>query len=255
MTALAPGPTNRWHYGGTVDVTLYNADASSALALDVLSGANAVALQSVEGTWEIVQFREAELVGPGTYRLSVLLRGQLGTEDATAAGIDAGVRVVVLDGTLAALPFDLNEVGLTRTYRVGPLAEGVGGANATTFDFVGTARGLTPYAPVHGEARLRTSDDALLLSWVRRTRVGGDVWAAGDVPLGESAESYQLEILDGSTVVRTVVTSEPTYTYSAADQTADFGARPDPVSFRVGQYSPGVTLGTLHEVTVDVKQP
>ncbi|UOM33838.1 glycoside hydrolase/phage tail family protein [Acuticoccus sp. I52.16.1] len=250
---LAPGPAHRWHRGGSVDVRLFNAAASSAPEMDVLSGANALAIEASEGLWEVVQYRDAVLIGDGVYRLSVLLRGQLGTEDAAATHIAAGARVVMLDRSLASLPVDIDEVGLLRNYRVGPLAEGIGGPNTTEFTFTATGRGMLPFAPAHGRAR-RESDGALTLSWVRRTRVGGDRWGAGDVPLGESAESYRLEILDGETVVRTVTTSAPTFSYALADQTADFGGAPDPVSFRVGQYSPGFALGTLYEVTVDVQQ-
>ncbi|WP_226576813.1 baseplate multidomain protein megatron [Acuticoccus sediminis] len=255
VSDLPPGPTSRWHRGGSVDVRLFNAAVSSAPEMDVLSGANAVAIETGSGLWEIMQFRDAELTGERTYRLSVLLRGQLGTEDATAAGIEAGARLVLLDGSLATIPLELDEVGLPRSYRVGPLTEGVGGPNVTDFAFVGTGRALVPYSPVHGRVRRRASDDALEISWVRRTRIGGDRWGPGDVPLGESSESYRLEILDGATVVRTTATSEPTYTYPLADQMADFGEPPDTLSFRVGQHSPGFALSTLYEVTVDVQQP
>ncbi len=251
---LPPGPTNRWHTGGAVNVRFFNTSPSSAMPSDVLSGANALAIEADTGLWEIVQYRDAVLNGDGSYRLSVLLRGQLGTEDATAETIGSGARVVVLDGSLATLPMDLSEIGLVRRYRVGPLADGVGGRNVTSFEFTGTGRGMKPFSPVHGQAS-RQSDGALEITWVRRTRRGGGRWGAGDVPLGESAESYRLDILDGETVVRSVETPEPSYTYLLADQTADFeGVPPDPLSFRVGQYSPGVMLGTLYEVTVDVQQ-
>ncbi len=254
LSASPPAPTNRWHYGGELVVHLYNTRVSSAPRVDVLSGANAVAVRSDSGVWEVLQFRDAELVGERTYRLSVLLRGQLGTEDATASGLSVGSPVALLDGTLSTLPLGRNEVGLDRTYRVGPLGEGVGGSNTVTFDFIGTGRALMPYSPVHGEARLR-EDGALFLSWIRRTRTGGGSWSASEVPLGETSELYRIEILDGAIVVRSADVTEPTYTYAPADQTADFGERPDPVSFRVAQIAPGFGPGVPYEVTVNVKQP
>jgi len=256
VTPLFPGPTSRWQDAGAVDVRLHTGEAVSVSAQDVLSGANAMAVLAANGVWEVLQYRDAELVGERTYRLSVFLRGQLGTEDAVAAGAIAGAPVALLDGSLATLPTSLDALGLERRYRVGPLGEGIGGRNVVTFSFTPGGRGLAPYAPVHGAARLRPSDGALLISWIRRTRIGGDAWPnGGDVPLGEDAELYRLEILDGSAAVRAVETAAPFFDYALADQIADFGAVPRRLSFRVAQIAPGYGPGVPYEVTVDVEQP
>lgn len=256
VSALPPGPTSRWHYAGRVDVRFYNAAVSSQDPLDVLSGVNGLAARTASGLWEVLQFRDAELIGERTYRLSVLLRGQLGTEDATALGLPVGAPVVLLNGTAAPLPTPREEIGLQRTFRIGPVVEGIGGLNVTTFDFTPTARGSRPYAPVHGEARLRPSDGALLVRWIRRTRKGGDVWPdGGTVPLSEAAETYRLEILDAGAPVRAVEIAQPSYVYLLDEQLADFGAPQTTLTFRVAQISPDFGAGVLHEVTVDVKQP
>ncbi len=65
------------------------------------------------------------------------------------------------------------------------------------------------------------------VQWVRRTRYGGDSWEGLEVPLGEDAELYRLDILDaldgaGAAQRRDVVAGIRTYT--AAMQTDDFGA-------------------------------
>ena len=44
-----------------------------------------------------------------------------------------------------------------------------------------------------------------------------------ETPLGEASEAYRIDILDGFTVVRSVTTLMPSFTYPAAQQTADFG--------------------------------
>ena len=228
----------------------------SASAADVLAGANALAVQASNGVWEVLQFRDATLVGEQTFRLSVLLRGQLGTEDAAAVGAGAGAFIALLDGRLAPLPTPREAIGLERNYRIGPLAEGIGGRNVTTIAFTPGGRGLAPYAPVHGAARLRPSDGTLVLSWIRRTRIDGDAWRDGaEVPLGESAERYALDILNGASVVRSAETTAPAYDYAEADQIADFGTAPSQLSFRVAQIAPGFGPGVSHEVTVDVQQP
>lgn len=249
------GPTSRWHHGGWLDVLLYGRTLSSRSESDVIGGKNALAVRTTSGIWEVMQFRDVTLIGERLYRLSVLLRGQLGTEDAAAGAVTPGAPLVLLDGTLAGLPTGPDDVGLARTYRVGPLAEGIGGQNVTTFTFTPSGRALMPYSPVHGRARRQTTG-ALVISWIRRTREGGDAWpGATDVPLGESEERYRLQIMSGTSVVRTIEVTSPSYTYATADQTADLGGPPATLRFRVSQLSPDYGAGAVHEVTVDVEQP
>lgn len=80
--------------------------------LTLFGGANALASESTPGTWEIVQAGTAELIAPGRYRLTRLLRGQRGTEAAIANPAPAGARAVVLDETLASLPIAEADLGL-----------------------------------------------------------------------------------------------------------------------------------------------
>ena len=192
----------------------------------MLEGANTLAVRAANGVWEIVQFRRAELIGERAYRLTTLLRGGLGTEDATVAGLPVGAPVVVLDDTLSILPVVLSNVGEEQTYRVGPLAEGIGGINISTFKFTPTGRAITPYSPVHVEAQRRTANDGIDITWIRRTRIDGNEWPnRTTVPLGETEEIYLLEIFDQGVVVRTAEITEPNYFYSLAEQLADLAPR------------------------------
>ena len=63
----------------------------------------------------------------------------------------------------------------------------------------------------------------MTFSWIRRTRIDGDSWL-GEVPLGEDSERYAVDILSGSTVLRTLDAAAPSVLYAAADEIADFGA-------------------------------
>ena len=63
------------------------------------------------------------------------------------------------------------------------------------------------------------------LSWIRRTRLGGDAWLS-EVPLGEETEAYDVQVLSGSTVLRTTRVAAPMLLYTAAQQSADFGSPP-----------------------------
>ena len=102
--------------------------------------------------------------------------------------------------------------------------------------------GLRPLSPAHVRGARAAGD--LAITWVRRTRIGGDSWDAVEVPLGEDTERYEVDILDGATVKRTLTATSPTATYTAAQQTADFGAPQSSVSLRVYQLSPVHGRGT-----------
>ena len=64
----------------------------SVTDLALFAGANALAVESTPGVWEILQAGEAELLAPGKYRLTRLLRGQRGTENAMGNPAPAGSR-------------------------------------------------------------------------------------------------------------------------------------------------------------------
>jgi hypothetical protein len=109
-----------------------------------------------------------------------------------------------------------------------------------------TGRGLVPLSPVH--LRGSRSGGDLTITWKRRTRVGGDSWDSVEVPLGEDAERYEIDILDGINVVRTLSATSPTATYTAAQQTDDFGSPQSSVSLRITQLSTTAGRGTPRSV-------
>jgi len=223
LTAFAAGPTSRWDEANLLTVALSSGTLSSADALAVLSGANRAALETPEGTWEAIQFRDAMLVAPDTYELRGLLRGQAGTEAAMRAPLEEGARFVLLDGAVAELRLAEEERGLARTWTAGPapLPYDDPAYVSVTRAFEGV--GLKPLSPVHCRAK-REAKGAIHLTWIRRTRIGGDNWAGLDVPLGEEIEAYEVEIRDGETVKRTIAASVAEAVYGTAEQTADFGS-------------------------------
>ena len=65
------------------------------------------------------------------------------------------------------------------------------------------------------------------------------------MPLHEDAELYDVEIMNGGTVVRTVEDLiSPAWTYTAAMQIVDFGGLQTSVTFRAYQISGSVGRGT-----------
>ena len=83
--------------------------------------------------------------------------------------------------------------------------------------------------------------------------MAADTWGAGDVPLAEDSEAYEVEIRDGSTVKRTLTTSTTSVLYTAAQQTADWGAPLGPgqsLSIRIYQLSALIGRGAGRFVTL-----
>ncbi|MDE2164109.1 MAG: glycoside hydrolase/phage tail family protein [Alphaproteobacteria bacterium] len=217
------GPLWRWDRGNTLCVKLISGTLSSTDDVSVFAGANALAIRNADGEWEIVQFAKAELIAPGEWRLSKLLRGQAGSESARRDPVAAGARVVVLNKALAQLSLDQAQSRLPFHYLWGPRGRPICDPSYQGAELRFAACGRRPLSPVHLRAARQSNGD-IALSWIRRTRIGGDSWDQIEVPLGEAAESYELDILSGATVKRTLAAAAPAVTYSAAMQTADFGA-------------------------------
>ncbi|MBY0559455.1 glycoside hydrolase TIM-barrel-like domain-containing protein [Hyphomicrobium sp.] len=233
LDELPPGPEGRIDHRASVRVRLTSGTLSSVDRVGMLAGANLAALRNASGNWEIVQFQTAELVDVQTYRIGGLLRGQFGTEGAMDDALPAGAQFVLLDGAVTSVPLRESEQKVSLNWRYGPGNRDIGDASYVTEPFAYHALGLRPLSPVHVRG-VRTPDD-LGISWIRRTRSGGDNWELPEVPLGEESESYEVDILDGGAVKRTLRAPSPSIVYSSADQIADFGGVQPSVSVKVYQ--------------------
>ena len=237
-TVLGIGPAHAWDNAGSVEVQLAYGTLESLPDSRVLDGANGALIGD-----EVVQFATATLIAAGRYRLSRLLRGRFGTEHRIASH-PVGSRFVLLDPGRQVRPtFSLASVGQPIAWRVAPIPQGPDGDLAEAVPFTSVGGGLRPWSPVHLRGSRNGAGD-LAISWVRRTRFGGWWRDLTDVPLNEESERYELDILNGATVVRTLATTQPVTTYTAAQQTSDFGSPQASVSIRVAQISAAVGRGT-----------
>ncbi|WP_158967924.1 baseplate multidomain protein megatron [Chachezhania sediminis] len=219
-TALPKGVHGLWDRGAGVEVRMIAGTLSSASERKVLGGANLVAIgDGTPGGWELMQFREAELIAADTWRLTGLLRGQAGTDAVMPHEWPEGSWVVALDLGPVQLPLTAADRGLDRHYRVGPAAKPLSDPSYVHVEQAFDGIGLRPLSPCH--LRLTQAGGDVVAGWIRRTRIDGDAWGKGDVPLGEEREAYLVQVLDGTTVLREVEVTDPTWTYTAADRAAD----------------------------------
>jgi hypothetical protein len=238
------GPPGRFDHGNILEIVVPGAAFVSVSDLSLFLGANAFAVESAPGVWEVLQAGLAELVAPETYRLTRLLRGQRGTEGAIGAPfVAAGAWVVALDGGLQPLAIEQAEVGLDLSWRIGAASRPVTSDTYAAQSFTATALGLRPFAParVRQPWRRPYTPGNLEIAWIRRTRsLLGDNWDAVEVPLEEAAEAYEVDILDGGTALRTLTSTVPAVTYPGAAQIADWGKA----------LVPGDTLGVaIHQIS------
>jgi hypothetical protein len=249
VSPLDFGSTGTIDWKNHIEVRMIYGGLSSVSKLAMLNGANRIAVQSSDGVWEISGFATAEEISPNVWRLSGLLRGLGGTEDATTAGALVDATVVVLDQSVKSLGLEPDEAELTLNW----IAEsyGQGGGRAGPVQFAGRLRAETPLAPVHLKAA-RTAGGDIALSWIRRSRIGSDTWGGEDIPLDEDNEAYRLQILDAGTVVRTVSVTSASFLYTSAMEAADFGTGLSEIAFRVRQKGSHVALGIATEKTISL---
>lgn len=169
------------------------------------------------GAWlvgdEIIQVRDWVAEGDN-WRGSYLLRGRL---DTTPVNHVLNERVVRLS-IPSRITTDITLDDTTLTLR----AQSYGATTSTPGDYLFTGQSATEWAPIDLVATqdAPTTDD-WTFSWTPRYRLGG---SASPIP---SAHFYawRLRITVGATtVMKTTVTTVPTYEYTAADQVVDFGS-------------------------------
>jgi len=241
ITNLPAGPFETWDTVNEVEVILTSGSLASVNELAVFNGTNAALIGD-----ELVQFQNAELIGESTYKLTQLLRGRQGTEWAID-GHAAGDRFVLMTPALYTTAIANNLIGRELFYKTVSVGNSLGNTGEEAFTYTG--RNLKPFAPVHATAN-RDGSENLTIGWIRRSRVDGE-WRDGvGIPLGEESEAYEVDILDGGNVVRTIEVTNPTASYSAAEQTTDFGSTQSSVDVKIYQLSAVVGRGYAAEATI-----
>jgi hypothetical protein len=241
ITNLPAGPFETWDRVNEVEVILTSGSLASVSELAVLNGANAALIGN-----ELIQFENAQLIGENTYKLTKLLRGRQGTEWAIGTHA-AGERFIALTPALYTTAIANNLIGRQLFYKAVSVGNSLGNTDELAFTYTG--RNLKPFAPVHVKGN-RDGSGNLTISWIRRSRVDAE-WRDGvGIPLGEESEAYEVDILDGSTVVRTIPITSPTTSYSATDQATDFGSAQSSIDVKIYQLSAVIGRGYAASATV-----
>jgi hypothetical protein len=228
---------------GGVSVTITDGELESVLASDLTYGENTALVGN-----EIIRFETATLTAPNTYNLpeSGLIRGVRGTE-AYISTHGAGERFVLLSDYLERVEGLTSDLGEELQFKAITGDQSLEDVDPVIVTVVGNS--LKPYSPVNLTAT-KDLTGKITLSWQRRDRKQGEATTYTDLPLSETVESYEIEIFNGASVVRTLTSNSPSVAYSVADQTTDFGGLQTSVTFTVYQISAVFGRGTGKTATL-----
>jgi hypothetical protein len=240
VLGAVPVPASYWTWDDATVLTVQMQSGAEriegATDLETLNGANLAALVAEDGRIELIQFAIADALGDGRFTIRRLLRGRRGTEDAGAFA--SGATFLLLDGSILRGASPLGALNTVERFRFVGIFQTI--QTATEYRRLMIGRAEQPYAPVH-IAGSRDGSNNLTITWVRRTRIGGElVDLTGTVPLGEESELYEVDIrnaADTATLRTFTGLTSPTVTYTAAEQTTDGLTPGDPVHVHVHQIS------------------
>lgn len=238
LNDLPAGPSDIIDEGNSLLVEMRLGTLDSISDADLLNGQNGVAV-GADGRWEILQFRDAELLAPNIYRLTGLLRGRRGTEHNIGLSI-AGDAFVFLAGVVR-VPLQIAGVGREYLYKI--VATGTTVDSAVAQAFTGRGVALKPFSPATLAAELETGVGDWTVTWLRRGRIGQTLQSGTDIALSEESEAFEIDVLDGVDVVRTIDSATESATYTAAQQVVDFGTVQSHLSVVVYQVSASVGRG------------
>lgn len=231
----------------SVIVDVISGELESVTQDQMLNGSN-YAAYGADGRWEIVRFENAVLQSDGSYAVSGFIRGDKGTEWATGLHAVGDALVMLNDPDNAFIGMSVDSLQQPRIYRAVSYGDLIDDASDISFTYKGV--NLECLSPVYAKAS-RDGSSNLAATFTRRSRVSSSWWATGVVaPVGEDTEAYEIDVMDGSTVVRTITSTSQAFSYSAANQTTDFGSPQSAITFRIYQLSAVAGRGYPMEVTL-----
>lgn len=226
----------------TLTVILYQGTLSSITETQLFAGSNWFAY-GLDTRWEIMAAQKCVLQGDGSYILTDFLRGQNGTEWATGLHLAAD-KIILLDtARLAFIASQSAAIGVAKLYR--GITAGKALASESNRSFTYNAVNLECLSPcaLTGNRHPTTNDWTLI--WTRRSRFAG--WRdLIDAALGETTESYEVDIFSSgtyTTLKRTLTASTQTVAYTSANQVTDFGSNQATLYVKIYQLSATVSRG------------
>nr|WP_316628985.1 glycoside hydrolase/phage tail family protein [uncultured Brevundimonas sp.] len=248
VQALSPGVRWRWDTLNALVVRIEGGEPESVVAAAVLGGANAMAVETAAG-WEVIQYRSAALVGPGTWRLADLLRAQQGTEVEMRAGAPVGATAVFLDDRLARAEIGRGERGLPLVCRAGPAGAAPGGGGFREVGFTPAGVNARPWSP--SGLTVEPTAAGRRVRWTPRVRLYGDGWDGE--PAMVDPLRFRVRVMDGAGVARVFEVEGDGLLYPTAAFAEDFPHGPGAdARIAVAQWGEGFGWGVEAAVQLEI---
>lgn len=248
-TTLAAHPGTTYDAASTLACRMYQGTLSSVTEAQLFAGINWFAYGS-HGRWEIIAARTATLQGDGSYILKDFLRGQNGTEWATGLHLANDIIVRINTTSLQFISVNSSAIGSEKLYRGITAGKALDSDTDRAFTYTGV--NLECLSPVHLTGNRNPTSNDWTLTWVRRSRFSG--WRDYvDAALGETVESYEVEIYSSgtyATLKRTITAVTPTAAYTSAMQVTDFGSNQATLYVKIYQLS--ATVGRGYPLTAAI---
>jgi hypothetical protein len=157
-------------------------------------------------------------------------------------------RVVLLvnDGSIINVGQSLSTMNTTKYYKF--VDDGLVVDDTQSVIFTNTNVRLKPLS-VANVTGTRDGSDNLIIEWDDRLRFG-HAWGDSEFPTDEPELEFEVDVMDGSTVVRTITTTSTTASYTAAEQTTDFGSPQNPLTVKIYKISSRVGRGYVKEASI-----
>lgn len=235
-----------------INLNVFSGTFYSVTEAQMMEGLNYCAY-GVDGRWEIIRYSNAALQTNGSINLSNLLRGLHGTEwaanlhqagDYVVLLTDIDNRFISVDPTLLGVPVLYRSVNIGEQSSLENVEQTYRGVN------------LRPLSPVN--LRYYVTAGNYIINFDRRSRLSSSLWVSGvEVPLGETSEIYEMDVIVDDVVVRKMSSTTDQFTYTAAQQIEDTGAAVDLFYAEIYQLSSTVGRGYpgRFEVTSIVSDP
>lgn len=169
-----------------------------------LSEGGSFAVQSPDGSWEILQYLDADDLGDQEYELSTLHRGRLATQPSVHYG---GALVVFLDD-VEHVPAQAAWIGQQLTHRATSFGETTESSIEQALTYAGRSQLEWPVAYLTLE---RDSSDVITGAWTPRHRFGSDDFPVPSI----NFVGYRVTIDDGATQV-VLEKSDAHFTFDAS---------------------------------------
>ena len=129
-------------------------------------------------------------------------------------------------------------------WRAGPSSKEFSDDYFQTRSATGGIRAFQPLAPVHLRQKRQPNGD-IIFQWIRRGRIDADSWMGEDIPLGEVAEKYQVELWNGQELLQKTDVVQPSFSYTNIMQQNDLSQSGDELRLQVAQISQAIGKGMV----------